>query len=86
MQAIDTNMLYLVIGGFVALVLVIGLLKSDIFRARVTKDGLDVEASKHSKTVTNIKGIKNNAYVELEQNIVDNHSAEPMLAVLITQQ
>jgi len=44
MQTIDTNMLYLVVGGFIALVLIIGLVKSDVFRARVTKDGLNVEA------------------------------------------
>jgi hypothetical protein len=77
MQAIDTNMLYLVIGGFIAIVFGIGLFKSDVFKARVTREGVDVEAGKRpTKTVTNIKKIKNNAYVELEQDIVDNHSAE----------
>jgi len=77
MQAIDTNMLYLGVVVLIAIVVGIGLFKSDIFKARVTDDGVEVEAGKRpTKTVTNIKKITNNAYVELEQDIVDNHSAE----------
>lgn len=73
---IDTNMLYLVIGGFIAIVFAIALFKSDFLRGKVTKKGFGIETGKGSKTVTTIKGIKNNAYVDVKQDIIPNHTTE----------
>ena len=47
MQAIDTNMLYLGIAVLIAIVLGIGLFKSDRFKATLRKGKLDVDASKN---------------------------------------
>ncbi len=72
----DTHTLYLVIGGLVAIVLVVGLLKSDRFKAKLTGNGLKVDSGNYAKTITDISHIKNKAEVYLEQDIVKNHSSE----------
>jgi len=73
---VDTNTLYLVLGGLVAIVLLTGLLKSDWFKAKLTRKGLKVESGNYAKTVTTISNIKNKADVNLEQDIVENHNSE----------
>jgi translation elongation factor P/translation initiation factor 5A len=64
----DTNTLYLVLGGFVAVLFVIGMVNSDVFKAKVTKRGLDIAAGKHpEKDRTRIKNVKNKSDVEVTQ-------------------
>ncbi|MCX7099592.1 MAG: hypothetical protein NTV43_16995 [Methylococcales bacterium] len=72
---IDTNTLYLVIGGFIAIVIGIGLFKSDTFKAIINKKGMNVEAGKQAKKAqTRIKKVTNKSDIAVAQK--DGHEVE----------
>jgi hypothetical protein len=74
MQTIDTNMLYLGIGGVIALVLIIGLLKSDRFKATVRKGTFDVDAGKNPEKHHHSMEKIDSSKIDLTQK--DGHQVE----------
>lgn len=72
---IDTNTLYLIIAILVAIVLVVGLVKSDRFRATVKKGKFDLDAGKNpEKSQTRIKKVKGKSEIDVTQK--DGHEVE----------
>jgi hypothetical protein len=72
----DANMLYSIMAVLVAIVFGLLIFKSDKFKAKVTKEGVDIDGGKFGKTITTIENITNQAKVDIEQHIAENHHTE----------